>query len=64
MAGLTGYLAVWRLQDGGYCGPIAYLPLKGSARALELVLLRPEAGEGFFRIVDSFHPVAPSQASP
>jgi len=64
VAGLTGYLAVWRLQDGGYCGPIAYLPLKGSARALELVLLRPEAGEGFFRIVDSFHPVAPSQASP
>jgi hypothetical protein len=58
--GGTGYLAVWRLQDGGYCGPIAYLPLTGHWRALELVLLRPEASEGFFRIVDTFHPLAQS----
>ncbi len=64
VAGLTGYLAVWRLQDGSLCGPIAYLPLKGARRALELVLLRPDVGEGFFRLVDTFHQVAPSRASP
>lgn len=51
--GATGYLAVWKLASGELYGPVVYLPLSGG-RSLELTLLEPEAGDEFFRIVDSF----------
>ena len=63
--GSTGYLAVWKLEDGKYFGPVVYLPLAGKTwRALELLLLRPAAGEAFYRVLDTFLPAAPAQAQP
>jgi len=62
--GVTGYLAVWKLRDGDYCGPMVYLPLPGGRQALELVLLQQEADECFFRVVDTFRPGGPMTARP
>lgn len=64
VAGVTGYLAVWKLRDGSYHGPSVYLPLPGGRQALELVLLLQEADECFFRLVNSFRPGEPITASP
>lgn len=61
---LTGYLAVWKLREGGYFGPVVYLPLPDGRHALELVLLRQEADECFFRLVDSFRAGVPTTARP
>ena len=62
--GITGYLAVWKLQGGELRGPVVYLPLAAPWKALELVLLQPREEEAFFRLVDSFRAVPAATPAP